>query len=89
MRSTFSTILLSLLLTTVVAQKGLLKVQVSGIPSGTLPTILITGPAGFSRTISQSETLSNLASGAYEFTTEITIHREPVMSKAYRLSNSN
>lgn len=69
------------------AQKGLLRIEISGAPSGATPTISVTGPQGFSKTLSNSETLLNLASGAYEFKSEIIISRQPFISQAFRLDN--
>jgi sugar lactone lactonase YvrE len=80
-------ILILLLFTTTLAfsQKGLLSVNISGAPSGANETILMNGPNGFSKTLTRSETFSNLASGTYEFKSEIIIQRQPFISQAFRL----
>ena len=44
---------------------GSLSVGVSGLPAGTLPNVTVTGPDGFSRTVSASSTLAGLSPGAY------------------------
>ncbi|HSU92899.1 MAG TPA: M66 family metalloprotease [Gemmatimonadaceae bacterium] len=47
---------------------GTLAVTVSGLPSGTSASVTLTGPGGYSSTITQSSTLSNLAAGSYQLT---------------------
>ncbi len=69
------------------AQKGLLNISVTGLPSGQDPKISITGPQGFSKTISQSQALRNLAPGTYHFISTIVIHRQAPISQAFRLDN--
>ncbi|MBP9924604.1 MAG: hypothetical protein KBF45_01340 [Cyclobacteriaceae bacterium] len=76
-----------ILLTPSYAQKGLLKVDVSGAPAGSSQTIAVAGPQGFSKSISTSETFTNLASGTYEFKSEIIIQRQSFISQAFRLDN--
>ncbi|HET6230066.1 MAG TPA: hypothetical protein VFE05_08355 [Longimicrobiaceae bacterium] len=49
--------------------KASLAVTISGLPSGAAGSVTVAGPAGFSRTITSSETLSNLEPGAYTLTT--------------------
>jgi small-conductance mechanosensitive channel len=44
---------------------GSLAVSVSGLPAGVNGNVTVTGPAGFTRTITQSTTLSMLAPGTY------------------------
>jgi len=78
---------LAILLTHSYAQKGLLKVDVSGAPAESSITIAVTGPGGFSKSISTSETFTNLATGTYEFKSEIIIQRQPFISQAFRLDN--
>ncbi len=68
-------------------QKGLLRIELSGAPSGSTPLISVSGPNGFSKTISNSETFTNLASGTYEFKSEIIEKRQPFISQAFRLEN--
>ena len=48
-----------------------LTVNVTGVPSGTTASVIVTGPAGFSQTISQTTTLTNLTPGAYSFAAPI------------------
>lgn len=45
---------------------GTLTVTVSGLPSGTAANIVVTGPAGYSRTLAAAETISGLAPGLYD-----------------------
>ena len=45
---------------------GALAVTVSGLPSGASASVTITGPAGYSTTVSHSSTLTNLAPGSYQ-----------------------
>ncbi len=44
---------------------GSLTVNVNGVPAGSTASVVVTGPAGFSQTISQTTTLSSLAPGSY------------------------
>src|SRR5678815_706324 len=47
---------------------GSLTVTVIGLPSGVSPSVTVTGPSGFSRTITASETLTALTPGSYTVT---------------------
>ena len=47
------------------AGTGQLVVRVSGLPSGSTAAVTVSGPGGFSQTISASQTLSGLAAGTY------------------------
>jgi peptidase M66-like protein len=47
------------------AQYGSLVVTVSGLPTGASANVTVTGPGGFSRTISATTTLTQLSAGAY------------------------
>jgi streptogramin lyase len=85
MQPKFILFLLLLSNTLVFSQKGLLSVNISGAPPGANETILMSGPNGFSKTLTRSETFSNLASGTYEFKSEIIIQRQPFISQAFRL----
>jgi len=67
------------------SQKGLLTVEISGAPAGSNPTVLMSGPQGFAKTLTRSETFYNLANGTYEFKSEIIIQRQPFVSQAFRL----
>ena len=44
---------------------GSLTVTVLGLPAGLSPSVTVTGPSGFSRTITASETLTALTPGSY------------------------
>ena len=44
---------------------GSLTVNLLGLPAGSSPTITVTGPSAFTRTISASETLTELTPGSY------------------------
>src|SRR5690348_7015587 len=47
---------------------GALAVTVSGLPSGTSASVTVTGPGGYSSTLTHSATLSNLTPGSYQLT---------------------
>ena len=47
---------------------GALAVTVNGLPSGVSASVTVTGPGGFSSSITHSSTLSNLAPGIYQLT---------------------
>lgn len=51
--------------TTPPPETGSLTVNVTGIPSGSTASIVITGPSGFSQTITQTTTLKDLSPGTY------------------------
>jgi streptogramin lyase len=66
-----------------------MRIEISGAPSGSSPSISVSGPGGFSKTISGSEVFTNLASGTYEFKSEVIVKRQPFISQAFRLDNLN
>ena len=66
---------------------GVLSVNISGVPAGVNSSLKMTGPKGFARILQRSEKLTNLEDGVYEFTSEVIIQREPLISKAFRLNN--
>lgn len=45
---------------------GTLTIAVAGLPAGAPASLTVTGPAGFSRSLSAAETLGGLAPGAYD-----------------------
>ena len=47
------------------ANPGSLSVTIIGLPGGTLPGVLITGPGGYSATLNTTQTLSGLVPGTY------------------------
>lgn len=47
------------------ATTGTLQIQVSGLPGGLGAALHVSGPGGYSRTLTASTTLSDLSSGAY------------------------
>ena len=47
---------------------GAIQITVSGLPSDVTSSVLITGPSGYSTTVTTTQTLSNLAPGAYVVT---------------------
>ena len=53
---------------------GSLAVSVSGLPSGTAASVLVTGPGGYSHVVDATETLTALATGTY------TVAADPVTS---------
>ncbi len=46
--------------------EGSLSVQVSGLPPGSSASVTVTGPGGFSETLTGSQTLTGLEPGAYQ-----------------------
>ena len=44
---------------------GSLTVSINGLPTGTAAAVTVTGPGGFSRTVTASETIGSLTPGAY------------------------
>ncbi len=52
-------------------ESGSLTLNVSGLPTGTPAEVHVTGPDGFARDVTTSETLSNLASGGYVVTAAV------------------
>jgi photosystem II stability/assembly factor-like uncharacterized protein len=46
-------------------QTGSLTITITGVPSGAVANILVTGPAGFQQTISATTTVNHLSPGAY------------------------
>ncbi len=51
-----------------VGSTGTLVVTVGGLPADVPAAVVVTGPSGFSRTVSATETLTGLAVGAYTIT---------------------
>ena len=54
------------------AASGALSVVVEGLPGGVVPAVQVTGPAGFTRSLSASTVLSDLAPGSYTVTAPVT-----------------
>jgi len=50
------------------AVTGALAVNISGLPSGVSASVVVTGPGGFSRTLTGSATLQDLTPGTYTLT---------------------
>ena len=48
------------------ATTGALAVSISGVPSGAVPAVAVTGPGAFSASVSASQTLSRLVPGTYQ-----------------------
>ena len=48
-----------------------LTVSVTGLPSGTMGSVTVTGPGGYSQTIGQTTTLQNLIAGTYDVSAAI------------------
>jgi len=44
---------------------GSLAVTITGLPGGSTGTVTVTGPSGFSRTLTTTETLAGLTPGSY------------------------
>ena len=51
--------------TVVPAAAGTLQISVTGLPSGTAPSLGVTGPGGFTQTLTQAQTLTGLTPGVY------------------------
>lgn len=51
-------------------QQGSLALAISGLPSGTAAQVKVTGPGGFSQTVTGSQTLSALTAGSYTVAAE-------------------
>ena len=49
---------------------GSLAVAITGLPSGTVAAVTVTGPAGYAHGVSASETISELALGGYTVTAQ-------------------
>lgn len=47
---------------------GAIAVSVSGLPTGVNANVVVSGPAGFSRAVTATQTLTDLAPGAYRIT---------------------
>jgi hypothetical protein len=47
---------------------GSLTVTVSGLPTGTMASVTVSGPGGFNQTLTASQTLSNVLAGTYTIT---------------------
>jgi hypothetical protein len=54
-----------------------ITIALLGVPAGTAPSVLITGPGGYSRTISESAVLGHLVPGAY------TVVADPISTDAH------
>ncbi len=50
---------------TAVVSGGNLTINISGLPGGTAANVSVTGPGGFNRTVTATETLTGLAAGSY------------------------
>jgi hypothetical protein len=51
-----------------VATVGKLTVNISGLPTGSAPSVAVTGPSSFTQTLNATTTLENLAPGTYTIT---------------------
>jgi hypothetical protein len=51
-----------------VATTGKLTINIAGLPSGSTPSVAVTGPASFSQTLTATTTLENLVPGGYTIT---------------------
>lgn len=56
---------------TYTASSGALQVAIEGLPGGVLPSVQLTGPGGFTQTLTASTTLTNLAPGSYTVTAPV------------------
>jgi hypothetical protein len=60
-----------------------LAITVDGLPSGTTPTIVVSGPGGYSHTLSGSATLTKLAPGNYSISALAASSANPIVSSRY------
>jgi streptogramin lyase len=60
-----------------------LTVTVEGIPAGAAPSIVVSGPGGYTHTLSGSTTLSNLAPGSYTISASAALSSNPIVSNHY------
>jgi streptogramin lyase len=60
-----------------------LTITVQGTPSGTNPSIVVSGPDGYTHTLSGSATLSNLAPGNYTLSALAALSTDPIVSGRY------
>jgi hypothetical protein len=56
------------------ARFGSLVVTVSGLPTGALANVTVTGPGGFSRSVTATTTLTALAAGTYNISADDVMH---------------
>jgi sugar lactone lactonase YvrE len=61
---------------------GSLAVTINPV-SGVTPSVVVTGPGGFTQTLSATQTLNGLATGAYTVTAVTGVSSAPVVSIAY------
>ncbi len=61
---------------------GSLAIAVT-VPTGVTPTVTITGPSGYSKTLSSSQTLTSLATGSYTITASTGLTVDSIVSIAY------
>jgi hypothetical protein len=64
------------------AQYGSLQVTISGLPTGAQAGVTVTGPGGFSRAVTSTTTLTQLAAGQYTVTAADVIHEGSTYSGA-------
>ena len=57
---------------TYTASSGALNLVIEGLPGGVLPTVQLTGPGGFTQSLTASATLPNLVPGSYTITAPLT-----------------
>jgi sugar lactone lactonase YvrE len=61
---------------------GTLAIAVT-VPNGVAPTITITGPSGYSKTLSSTQTLTSLATGSYTISAGTGLTADSIVSIAY------
>src|SRR5262245_9701443 len=64
------------------AQYGSLQVTISGLPAGAQAGVTVTGPGGFSRTVTATTTLTQLAAGQYTVSATDVTHEGSVYTGA-------
>lgn len=62
---------------------GSLQITVSGLPSGLTGAVSVTGPGGYSKTVTATTTLSNLALGTYAVSAAAATSSNPIVGNAY------
>ena len=65
-------------------EKGIIFVDIVGLPVENVADVQVTGPSGYSRTLNSSDSLKDLVSGTYTIRTKIKIFRSNPISIAYR-----
>jgi streptogramin lyase len=63
---------------------GSLDITISGLPAGTAAAVTVTGPNGFSETVTESTTLADLEPGSYTLSAANAFSDAAIVSEAFR-----